>query len=166
MTESIVAFFQSAPPELVTALLASLPVTELRAAIPVALTFFNLNPFVVYVSAVLGNILPIALIYAVIPRLIRHTSQRVPAFDKAMNKWFEKLEKKYGENYSKWGALFLLLFVAIPLPGSGVWTGTVLAILFNVKRELAIPYIVLGVMIAGLLVLGLTQGVFAGLQLL
>jgi uncharacterized membrane protein len=166
MTDYLVTFFQSAPPELVTVLLASLPITELRAALPVALTFFDLNPYTAYISAVLGNLVPIAVIYAVIPRLIDRTTQKVPAFDKAMNKWFEKLEKQYGENYSKWGAFFLLLFVAIPLPGSGVWTGTVLAILFNVKRELAIPYIALGVMIAGILVLGLTQGVFAGLQLL
>ena len=166
MINDYLVYFQSLPPEMATALLAALPITELRAALPIALTFFDLNPYVAYVSSVIGNLAPLAVIYTILPRLITGATERIPALDKALNKWFEKLEKQYGENYSKWGAFFLLLFVAIPLPGSGIWTGTVLAILFNVKRELAIPYLTMGVMIAGLLVLGLTQGVFAGLQLL
>ncbi len=162
----MIDFLQQLPPEIATALLASLPILELRGAIPVALTFFELNPYVVYASAVFGNLVPVAFLYAVLPRLIEHVAEHVPEVDRLMKAWFAKLESRYGEDYSKWGAFFLLLFVAIPLPGSGAWTGTILAILFNVKRELAIPYIIAGVMIAGLLIWGLTEGVFTGLQLL
>jgi len=166
MIEILLHWFEAVPPELATALMAALPVTELRAALPVALTFFDLNPFVAYASAVIGNLVPVVFLYAVLPKMIVWATEHFPPLEKAMKVWFAKLERQYGENYSKWGAFFLLLFVAIPLPGSGAWTGTVLAILFNIKRELAIPYIVIGVMIAGLLIFGLTEGVFAGLQLL
>ncbi|MDG1949650.1 MAG: small multi-drug export protein, partial [bacterium] len=60
----------------------------------------------------------------------------------------------------------LLIFVAIPLPGSGVWTGSVLAVLFEIKPKLAMSYITIGLLIAGLLVMAITKGVFHSIQLI
>jgi uncharacterized membrane protein len=166
MISQITDYLANISPEIASALLATLPVTELRGALPIALVVFELNPIVAYVSTVIGNLVPMALIYLILPRLVVYARNNSKTLDLAFQNWFEKLKNNYGDNYSKWGAFFLLLFVAIPLPGTGVWTGTVLSILFDIKRELAIPYIVLGLLIAGLIVLGLTQGIFHGIQLL
>ena len=166
MIDVIVNAVAQISPELASALLASLPVTELRAALPIALLVFKLDPVTAYVSTVLGNLVPILLVYIFLPPTMSFVLRYFPKINSRIEHHFEKLQKRYGDRYSKWGAFFLFLFVAIPLPGTGVWTGSVLAVLFKIKRTIAIPYIVLGLLVAGLLVLGITQGVFQGIQLL
>ena len=161
-------FFLNLPlsPELVSALLASLPVTELRAALPVALLVFHLSPATAYVSTVLGNLIPIPLVFLLLPMVMKLIYTHIPKLDLFLNKRFDALKNKHGEDYSKWGSFFLFLFVAIPLPGTGVWTGSVLAVLFGIKPRSAILNIVAGLLTAGLLVLAITQGVFQGIILL
>jgi len=165
MIETLIQTLGSISPELATAMLASLPVTELRAAIPVAVFVFKLSSAASYLWAVLGNLVPVALVFGLLPPAMRFALRYTPALNRRLETYFEKLKTKHGEKYSKWGAFFLLLFVSIPFPGTGAWTGSVLAVLFRIKRTLAIPYIVAGVFIAGLLILGITQGAFHGLRL-
>lgn len=155
----MIKWFQAFPPEIASFILAMLPVTELRGALPLALTVFELPVWVAYIYTVAGNLVPILAIYLVMPRVMRWAAHQVPVLDQWLKDYHKRLEEKYGENYSRWGAFFLLLFVAIPLPGSGAWTGTVLAIIFNIKQEIAVPYLIAGVCIAGLVVLSATLGI-------
>jgi uncharacterized membrane protein len=166
MIDGLLQALSGLSPELASALLASLPVGELRAALPVALLVFELDPVIAYIWTVIGNLIPILLVFGLLPPIMRLALRYAPGLNRKLETYFNKLSIKHGENYSKWGAFFLFLFVAIPLPGTGVWTGSVLAVLFRIRRTLAIAYIVAGLLVAGLLVLAITQGVFKGVHLL
>lgn len=165
MIETIIEALGGLPPELIAAILATLPVTELRGALPIALLALELPNWTAYFWTVLGNLVPMFAIFWLLPIVIRFARTQSGWLDNALENYFSKLKKKHGDKYSKWGAFFLMIFVAIPLPGSGVWTGSVLAVLFGIKPKLAMSYITIGLLIAGLLVMGITKGVFHGIQL-
>lgn len=166
MTEYLIKLMEWMPHELSSVLLASLPVTELRAALPIARFVFGLSAFESFAFTFIGNLIPIVLVYAFLPSLVSLAKHQFPVLDRKLFAWFDSLKRKYGDSYSKWGAFFLCIFVAIPLPGTGVWTGCVLAILFGIRRTLAISYIIAGLFIAGMIVLALTEGVFQGVNFL
>ncbi len=159
MTEAIVAAVQGFPPEAATALLAALPVTELRAAIPAAVGVFHLGPWSALLWAVLGNLLPVPFVLWFLPPVVKLAELRIPVLHRALDRYFRSLEAKHRASYDKWGALALAIFVAIPLPLTGAWTASVLAVLFSIKFRTALPAIAAGVLTAGGIVLALTVGV-------
>lgn len=160
----ILEMIQGIPDPLTAALLATLPVTELRLALPIALVALQMHPVAAYIATVLGNLVPLVAVFWLLPPVLQFTLRYVPRINTVLDAYFARLMNKHGEKYSKWGAFFLFLFVAIPLPGTGVWTGSVLAVLFRIKPKLAATYIVLGLLTAGLIVMGITLGVFTGIQ--
>ncbi len=143
---------------LATFLVSMLPVVELRGAIPVGVGM-GLPVWQAAVISMAGNILPTPFIIAFVRTLmdwLRTKSERARRFVA----W---LEKKGGGKKAErvqrtqfWG---LLLFVAVPLPGTGAWTGALIASLLNMRMKRALPPIILGVMIAGLLISLATSGV-------
>lgn len=144
--------------ELQIIILSALPVTELRVALPVAILQYNFSPLSAFVLAVIGNLLPLFFILLFLPPIFLFAERKIPFLHRIMNSYFRLLEKKYQKNYQKYGAFFLFLFVAIPFPGTGAWTGSILAVLFGIKPRASIPAIVCGVIAAGLIVLFLTLG--------
>lgn len=144
--------------ELQIILLSALPLTELRVALPVAILQFDFPPFYALALSVIGNVLPLIFILLFLPPMFRFAESHIPFLHRIMNSYFRLLERKYKEKYQKYGALFLFLFVAVPFPGTGAWTGSVLAVLFDIKPRASIPAIVCGVIVAGLIVLSLSIG--------
>lgn len=132
------------------ALLSTLPITELRGAIPLALTIYKMPVFPTYIFAVLGNIVP-AIFLLLYLKPFSDFLCRWCLFN-AFFEWLFKRTRRHEEKYEKYGALFLLFFVAIPLPGTGAWTGSVAAFVFGIRFWYAFPMIVGGVMIAGIIV--------------
>jgi len=128
-----------------------LPVTELRGAIPLGF-LLNLPPEATLLYAFVGNLIPCFLILLVLEPvsglLIKHSE----FFDRFFKKLFEKTKEKHQDAVHKYGPLFLVVFVAIPLPGSGGWTGSLLAFLFGIKYWKAISLIALGLLIAGTII--------------
>ena len=149
------------PPELTTFLLAMTPVGELRAAIPWGLTFGNLSAAEAFFFAVAGNILAAALVILILPILTKFARKHFPPLDRLLQKIFAKTCKKHSKNFLRFEEIFLVILVAIPLPGSGGYTGALVAWLFGVKPKTAIVLISLGIFLAGILVLGLTNGMIA-----
>ena len=133
--------------------------TEIRAALPLALTVFELNSGTAYLFTVLGNMIPIALIFLLLPPVIRISEKRFTYVHHLLENHFRRLAHKHKDRFQHYGALALVFFVMIPFPGSGVWTGSLLAILFDIKPQKAIPAIVAGLLAAGILVLLITNGV-------
>ncbi len=166
MIDFLLSWLNGVPPELVSFLLASLPLTESRLALPLALFVFDLSPLTAFVSTFFGNLLPVPALYALLPSCITFATAHVPMLDRWFNGWFESLRKKHSEGYSKWGALFLFILVVAPGPGTGVWTATVLAILFRVRPIFAILSIAAGLFVGSLAILGVSLGVFEGMKLL
>lgn len=137
--------------------LSTLPVTELRGAIPVALSYYRLPVLPSYIFAVLGNIIP-AIFLLLYLKPFSNFLRKWKAFDFFFD-WLFQRTRRHEKRYEKYGALFLLFFVAIPLPGTGVWTGSVAAFLFGIRFGYAFPMMVGGVIIAGLIVTGANLGI-------
>ena len=162
MTESLAQFFaqslgQHISREVLVFLVSMLPVLELRGGILVgALLGMKLLPN--FCIAFLGNILPIPFILLLIEKILQ-ALKKTPLNKLAL--WVEgKAEKKKGsiEKYGYWG---ILLFVGIPLPGTGAWTGALIASLLHMDRKKVFPYILLGVLLAGVIMTVLSYGILS-----
>ena len=146
-------------PHLATFFLAMLPVTELRASIPIALESFHLPVYQAFILSVVGGYIPgIVIIYYIEP-ISRWLRKKSKFFDRFFDWLFSRTRKKFNGKYAVWGNLALMLFVAIPLPGTGVWTGSLAAWLFNVKKRDALIFVGLGAILAGVLVTLISLGV-------
>ena len=142
-------------PELSVIITAALPVSELRGAIPLGI-IRGLPVLETYILAVMGNMIP------VIPLLLflKPVSEKLRRFRIAKS-FFEWLYGRTGKRagvVQKYEAIGLSLFVAIPLPITGAWTGCVAASLFRIKFRYALPAIIFGVLLAGVVVTSLTLG--------
>jgi len=139
-------------------LMSALPIAELRVALPLAILQYHFAPFFALFLSVLGNLLPIALVFYFMPPILCFAEKHIPVLHRVIESYLRSLERKYQSKYHKYGAFFLFLFVAVPFPGTGAWTGSVLAVLFGVKPKASIPAIAGGVLLAGIIVLILTLG--------
>lgn len=140
-------------------LLSGLPLTELRITIPMAIAM-GMAPWRAFFLAIIGNmipIIPILILLEPVSNLVR----RITFFDNLFN-WLIKRTRTKSQQVQKYGALGLILFVGIPLPGTGAWTGAMLAWLFGINFWFAITSIFLGVILAGLI---LTIGSLGFLQI-
>jgi uncharacterized membrane protein len=155
--DRIVDFFSQFSAEVATFFIAMLPVSELRGAIPYAVTLGGLSWQEAYVIAVIGNFIPvIPILYFIGP--VSEWLRRNRFFDRFFTWLFARTRRK-GKLIEKFEMIGLVLFVAIPLPVTGAWTGTLAAFLFGVRKPLAIPAILLGICIAGVVVTLATTGV-------
>ncbi|MEA3272679.1 MAG: small multi-drug export protein [Patescibacteria group bacterium] len=153
------------PNEIITFLVAMTPVGELRASLPLAIEVFNMPIWKAYLLSVAGNIVPVFLILWLIGP-ISNFLRRFKIFDKFFTWLFARTRRKTEGKYAVYGELALILFVAIPLPITGAWTGSLAAFLFGVPKKRAIPLIVIGVIIAGFVVTLATLGVVSFLRFL
>lgn len=151
--------FNNFPPELATFIISMLPISELRGAIPVAIGVYDLNPLQAYFIAVVGNIIPVIFILKYIDPISKYLMSRSKFFNRFFTYLFERTRKKHNGKFEKWGALALITFVAIPLPVTGGWSGALAAFVFGIPFRRALPLIFLGIMIAGVIVTGLSLGV-------
>lgn len=136
---------------LATFLLAMLPMGELRASIPVGLLVFHLPLWQVFILSVLGNMVPaILIVYLLGP--ISDILRKIKVMDRFFSWLFAHTRKRFDGHYASWGNIALMVFVAIPLPVTGAWTGAAAAWLFGIKKTPAIFFIFCGVLLAGVIV--------------
>ena len=140
-----------------TFFMSMLPVGELRVGLPYGIALGLEYPLAL-VAALLGNMIPVPFIIVYIKRIFVWMRRHMPVFDSFITKMENKANLK-GETVEKYGPAGLLLFVAIPLPGTGAWTGALIAALLDMKTEKAVPYIMLGVCIAASIMTLVTYGV-------
>ena len=136
---------------------AALPVIELKGAIPVGISL-GLSPFHAAVISFVGSMIPVPFILFAI-RPVFNYLKKTSIFKNVVHRLTDKSLSKSG-NIQKYGAWGLLLFVAIPLPGTGVWTGSLIAALLDMRFKWAFPAIFIGNLIAGILIMGISNGVF------
>ncbi|MBR1532255.1 MAG: small multi-drug export protein [Eubacterium sp.] len=115
-----------------------------------AIVLLQMNPFVGFIISFLGNILPIPFILLLINKIFEWL-KKVP-YVKVPIIWLEEKTLKKKDKIDKYGIWGLLLFVAIPLPGTGGWTGALLASLLHLDRKKSFGVIAIGVFIAGLII--------------
>jgi len=145
--------------EILTVLLvAALPVSELRGAIPVAIGVYGFDPVMAYLVGVLGNVLPVPILLKLLGP-ITAVLRRSGLCDRLLGWLFEHTRRRHSPMIERLGAIALVLFVAVPLPATGAWTGALIAHVFGIPFKYALPLIALGVCIAGILVTLATLGV-------
>ncbi|RKY66746.1 MAG: ligand-binding protein SH3 [Candidatus Latescibacterota bacterium] len=158
----MVEHLSALPQPLITLLIATLPVSELRGAIPWALTAGGLGWQQAYFYAVLGNFLPvIPLLLLLEPVSLR--LRKYSIWDKFFTWLFERTRRR-SRLVERYEALGLALFVAIPLPVTGAWTGTVAAFLFGIRFKFAVWAILAGILIAGVVVTLASLGVLGAVS--
>ncbi len=136
------------PAQIITALISMIPLLELRGSI-IAAGALGLDLIQTYIIAVIANMVPIPFILLFIQSIFNWMKTK-----NALKKIPLKLEEKTmskSEQIEKYGYWGLLLFVGIPLPGTGAWTGALLAVLMGLNRKKSLLFILLGVMLAGLI---------------
>ena len=142
---------------LATLLIAMVPVIELRGAIPIGVFTFELPPLAAALIAAVGNMLPVPFIILFIRRILAWM-KKIGGLPGKFATWLEKHAGNKSAELQKgefWG---VMIFVAIPLPGTGAWTGALIAAMLDMRIRRALPSVGLGVVIAGILVTGITVG--------
>lgn len=129
-----------------------LPIGELRASfILVALGVYKLSIVETYFWAVFGNIISIGILLLVLDPLSHFLMKRSKFFNKFFTRLFNKTRHKHTGKMQKWGALALVLFVGVPLPFTGGWTGAVIASVFGIPFKKSFILVSAGVLISGLI---------------
>ena len=142
---------------LLTVLVSMVPVIELRGGIPFGVAA-GLPVWLAFVAAVIGNIIPAPFIIVFIKRIFAWMRLKMPRFNRVVDKLEQKAHLK-GQMVTKYKYLGLAIFVAIPLPGTGAWTGCLAAAFLDMRLRKAMPAVILGVVVAGFLISILTYGV-------
>ncbi|MFH0951893.1 MAG: small multi-drug export protein [Patescibacteria group bacterium] len=155
------ALFQSIPSELAVLLIATLPIAELRAAIPIGIEVYHLSWPLAVSWSIIGNIIPVIILVWFLEPISRWLSLHSRQLDRFFNWLFARTRRKNLSRFNRWGVMALITFVAIPLPITGGWTGAVAAFVFGVPRRQAIYLITIGIFIAAIIVTTATIGISA-----
>ena len=140
-----------------TFFLSMLPVSELRGGLPYGIALGLEYPLAL-MAALLGNMIPVPFIIVYIKRVFAWMREHMPRMNALVTRLENSAHLK-GETVEKYGHWGLLLFVAIPLPGTGAWTGALIAALLNIRTSKAVPVILIGVCIAAAIMTLITYGV-------
>ena len=156
LVEGIVGFFSGKlPKETIVFIISMLPILELRGSL-LAAGFLKMDFLSTYIIAVIGNMLPIPFVLLFIDKIFYWLKKT------KLKSFVEKIENKAmskSDQIQKYGKLGLFLFVAIPLPGTGAWTGSLIASLLRMKIKDSLPWIFYGVVVAGLIMSLLSFGI-------
>lgn len=161
MNIDFVALFKSLPPEISIFLISMIPIAEMRASIPIALSVYNLPlPSALFFS-IIGNIVPIIIILAYIDRIYQFFSKKSKLCKKFFEWLFGRTRNRFDKKYSRYGEIALILFVAIPLPFTGSWTGSVAAFLYGIPFRKALPLIIIGMLLSAIIISLLSLGIIS-----
>lgn len=146
------------PPWLVTLVAAALPVSEVRGAIPLAIGIYGYDPWQAYLLSVFGNLLPIIPLLLFLGPVSDYL-RRFSIADRFFTWLFARTRRKYIQDHESFGLTALAIFVAVPLPMTGAWTGCAIAFLVGFRFWPAFAAIASGVLAAGVIVTATVLGV-------
>lgn len=139
------------------------PIVELRGAIPLGASL-GIAFWECFLICVIGNMLPVPIILLFV-RFVLQWMKKIKYLDK-IAVWVESKAHKHSASIVKYAGWGLFLFVAVPLPGTGAWTGSLIAAMLDMRMKKAFPAIFAGVLVAGLIVSGISYGFLNFLQFL
>ncbi len=155
MIEAIEAYLAGINHELAVFIISMFPIVELRGAIPFGVAL-GVDWRMVYLLSVIGNVIPAPFIILFFRPVIEYL-EKTKLFGKFASKIKNRASSKV-KDVNKYKMLGLCIYVAVPLPGTGAWTGAAIAALMKMRLKYALPMIVLGVLIAGILMMGISYG--------
>lgn len=148
--------------EILVFIISLLPILELRGGL-IAAALLGLDPIPSYIISIIGNILPVPFILLLINKILAWMRNCKVNFIRKFANWLDgKVEKHKGqiEKYGYWG---VVLFVGIPLPGTGAWTGSLIASVLELDRKKTFLAVLLGVFIASIIMMILSFGILANI---
>lgn len=158
MTEFLVDLFQAVDPRMAVLVMSMMPIVELRGSIPVGILVYKLPIPEVFILALIGNMLPNFILLKWLEPIRDFFTSRIKWMKRFYDYTVAKTHRKHSEEFMTLGAIFLTTFVAIPLPGSGSWTGCLIAYLYEVPYWKALGLIFMGILIGAVIVTTLTAG--------
>lgn len=156
MIEAIENFLVGINPSFGVFAVSLVPVIELRGAIPLGIGL-NLNWLWVYIISVIGNMLPVPFVILLIRPIIDWLVHSKLFYK--VGKWLDERTLEKSKSINKYKKIGLFMFVAIPLPGTGAYTGAMVAGILNMRLKDAVPMIFAGVLVAGIAMLALSCGI-------
>lgn len=160
IVESLVNLFNGLGKEVIVFIISMLPILELRGGL-LAASILNLDFIPGFIISILGNILPIPIVLLFLDKILRWLEKY-----KVTKNFVKKLENKIlskKKQIEKYGYIGLILFVGIPLPGTGAWTGSALAVLLNMNKKKSFLYIILGIILASIIMSILSYGILGNI---
>lgn len=154
MSDRIIEWIQALPlPEpVLVVLLAMVPIVELRGAIPVAQEIFDMSRLSAFTWSVIGNAIPVPIILWLLPPFTRWAEQHWKALHRFLERLHRYTERRHTSRFERLRDLALVTFVAIPLPVTGAWSGSLAAVVFEIPKRRAMPLIFIGILTAGIIV--------------
>jgi len=146
-----VQWFVNIPHEWAVFFLSMIPLTELRASIPIGIEVYKMPWWQVWWIAVAGDFIPAVFILLLMP-VIHGWLVKRRILGELLTKKLNHAERVFSGKYSKYGVIALIIFVGIPLPFTGSWTGSLAAFIFNIPFKKSWPLILAGVCMAAMLV--------------
>lgn len=148
-------------PEFKIFLIAMSPIVELRGSIPIALGAYGLPIWSAFLISIIGNLVPVIFLLFLLESVSKYLSRHFYFFNRFFTWLFEKTKERHTKKFERWKEFALVILVAIPLPFTGAWTGSICAFVFGIPFKKAFPLIVVGVITAGLVVTLATLGIIS-----
>ena len=144
--------------------LAMVPVSELRGAIPLGILAYDIPWYECYILCCIANFIPVPFILLLIKKVIKWMAESKVEFFKKVSLWIQNKADKNKDKVNRYGVFGLILFVAIPLPMTGAWTGALVAAVTNMKFGRAVICCITGILIAGTIVTLISTGALSALD--
>ena len=148
--------------ELIVFIISLFPILELRGGL-IAASLLGVEPLNAYIVSIIGNLLPIPFILMFLSKILDWMENSKVKFFKKVSIWLRKKADKNKDKIEKYGYIGLILFVGIPLPGTGAWTGSLVATVLNLDKKKAFLCTLVGVIIASIIMMILSYGVLGNL---
>jgi len=152
MREAILDWAETLPGPVAVFITAMIPILELRAAIPLGRSFFDMGAVETYFWAVLGNLAPVPFLLWLLPPVAGWAERHWGWLHRVIERLSTYTERRHSKRFERLRDYALITFVAIPLPVTGAWSGSLAAYVFGVRRGRALLLITIGVLIAGVIV--------------
>ena len=146
--------------ELIVFIVSLMPILELRGGLLAASpALLNLEPIKAYIISIIGNIIPVPFILLFINKILNWMSNSKVKFFNKVAKWLDKKARKNKTKIEKYGYFGLVLFVGIPLPGTGAWTGCLAASVLEMDRKKSFFAVMLGILMASVIMMLISYGI-------
>ena len=143
--------------ELIVFIISILPILELRGGL-IAASLLNVSPLTGYIVSIIGNTLPVPFILLFINKILDCMGKSKIKWMNKLSKWLDKKARKHKDSIEKYGYLGLTLFVGVPLPGTGAWTGCLAASVLNMDKKKSFISIMLGIIMASIIMMLISYG--------
>ena len=144
--------------ELIVFIISLMPILELRGGL-IAASLLGVNPVNAYIVSIIGNLLPIPFILLFLSKILDWMENSKVGFFKKIATWLRKKADKNKAKIEKYGYLGLILFVGIPLPGTGAWTGSLVATVLTLAKKKAFLCTIAGVIMASIIMMFISYGI-------